>query len=176
MTLISHEKLDDSSPSADAITSKYKLELEIPGAVSKQKRRESIQEMKKYIEIPGFRKGTIPPFMMKEVVQFVLRDCVEEMVDEAAEELNLERIDGEESPLECDYANLAKSFTPGEDFTLSCEVHLAEAGDNSKDVDLDDTDGLEDIVTIDPADKGPEIDLDEAKAEFAKAMKEQTEV
>lgn len=167
MTLISHEKLDDVSNSDDTNVAKYRLELEIPGAVSKQKRRESIQETKKHINIPGFRKGTIPPFMMKEMTEFVLRDCVEDMVDEATEELNLERVD-EGSQLDCDFNSLIESFTPGEDFTLSCEVHLTNVGSDSEDVDE-----LEEIVTVDPADKGPEIQVEEAKAEFAKMMKEE---
>lgn len=168
MTLISHEKLDDVSNSDDTNVAKYRLELEIPGAVSKQKRRESIQETKKHINIPGFRKGTIPPFMMKEMKEFVLRDCVEDMVDEATEELNLERVDDKSSQLDYDFNSLIESFTPGEDFTLSCEVHLTDLGSGSEDGDE-----LEEIVTVDAADKGPEIQVEEAKAEFANMMKEE---
>lgn len=172
MKLLSHEKLEDISGSDYGNVAKYKLEIEIPAAFSKQKRKESIQEMKKYVEVPGFRKGTIPSFMMGELIQFVFRDCVDDMVSEAVEELNLNRLDDESSPIDYDFENLSKSFTPGQDFTLSCQVQLTDVVD-APEGDDDDDDSLEDMITVDPADQGPEIEVDEAKAEFLEALREE---
>lgn len=177
MTLLSHEKLEIISSSKDSEVAKYRLELEIPGEFSKQKRKESIQAMKKHIDVPGFRKGTIPPFMMGELGQFVFRDCVEDMTDEAIKELDLIRYDGEDSQSEYDFETLKHSFKAGEDFRVFCDVALIKVLDDSDDSDdPDDIGDLEDIIKIDASDLGPEIELDEAKAEFSKALNEQNDL
>lgn len=135
MRLVTHEKLDVLEKTDDGEMAKYKLTIEIPGVFSKNMRRESVQEMKKNSSFPGFRKGTIPPFIFSQIDSFVLRDATEEMVNEAANELNLERVDGEEHDAEFDFDELKTQFKVGTDFSLDCEVVLAAVKQGPIDVD-----------------------------------------
>ena len=49
-----------------------------------------MKDFKKNAQFPGFRKGTIPPFMLPKVKQFVILDCLEKTLGEAVkDEVNL---------------------------------------------------------------------------------------
>lgn len=143
MTLLSHEKLDVVLSTKDGEIAKYKLELEVPGALSKSKRRESIQSVKKNASFKGFRKGTIPPFIMKEIDSFVLNDVCNTVIEEATKELQLSAIDGEEAQPKMDLEEMKKRFNIGEDFYFTCEVQLQAANFETP------FEELEDVVTID---------------------------
>lgn len=124
MILVSHEKLDVLFRSENSELAKYRLEIEIPGAYSKEKRRKSISVMKKNASFKGFRKGTIPPFIMKDIPGFVLRDSIEELLQGSLKELELEATDGETSEPEMDIKEMMSRFKIGEDFRFSCEMPL----------------------------------------------------
>lgn len=142
MRLIAHEKIEVLSSSELSEQAKYKLQLEISGPYSKQKRRQSMQSLKARANFPGFRKGTIPPFIMKDVNGFILRDCVDDLVESAIRELDLSRIDENDTDLEMDVDEMMKRFIVGEDFVFSCELSLQKA------LDLDSGKELEPVVTL----------------------------
>ena len=45
-----------------------------------------MKDFKKNAQFPGFRKGTIPPFMLPKVKQFVILDCLEKTLSEAVKD------------------------------------------------------------------------------------------
>ena len=45
-----------------------------------------MKDFKKNAQFPGFRKGTIPPFMLPKVKQFVILDCLEKTLGEAVKD------------------------------------------------------------------------------------------
>ncbi|KAI0563745.1 Trigger factor ribosome-binding protein [Gracilaria domingensis] len=141
MTLISHEKLDVLSKSDDGEVAKYKLELEIPATVSKVKRRESIQAVKKNANFKGFRKGTVPPFVIQEIESFVLHDSCNVVIEDAAKELELQTVEGEDALAELDIKDLQQRFRIGEDFVFTCEIPLRSI------ISEKPTEELEDVVT-----------------------------
>lgn len=151
MTLISHEKLDVVLSTKDGEIATYKLELEVPGALSKTKRRESIQSVKKNASFKGFRKGTIPPFIMKEIDSFVLNDVCNFVIEEAAKELQLSGVDGEEAQAKMDLDEMKKRFQIGEDFYFTCEVQLQAPNLDTPFEELEDvvTVDLDDVSTVD---------------------------
>lgn len=124
MNLLSHKKGDVLFSSESTELAKYKLEIEIPAEFSKAKRRQSIAALKKNASFNGFRKGTIPPFIMKDIPGFVLRDSVDELLEAALKELELEPSEGEASQPEMDIDDMMKRFTVGEDFSFTCEMPL----------------------------------------------------
>eukprot|EP00177_Eucheuma_denticulatum_P000782 GFKZ01001412.1.p1 GENE.GFKZ01001412.1~~GFKZ01001412.1.p1 ORF type:complete len:214 (-),score=44.70 GFKZ01001412.1:488-1129(-) len=142
MMLVSHEKLEVFSDSDDVEVAKYRFDLQIPASVSKDKRRECIAALKKSANYPGFRKGTIPPFVMKSLPTFVLQDSAEDMLREAMNELELRPLQ-EEEELDLDYNELRKNFTVGEDFTFSVKVSLRKFTG-----ELNDSPG-DDIIDVD---------------------------
>ncbi|CAN8067484.1 unnamed protein product [Agarophyton chilense] len=124
MTLLSHEKLDVVLSTEEGEVAKYKLELEIPASIPKEKRKESIQAVKKNAAFKGFRKGTIPPFIMIEIEQFVLQDSCSAVIEDAAKELELRPVEGKDAMAKLDFKDLRKRFRIGEDFVFTCEVQL----------------------------------------------------
>ena len=121
----------------------YRLEIEIPGSYSKNKRRETVQSMKKHASFNGFRKGTIPPFVMKDIPGFVLKDCTSELIQAALKELDLSPVEGEASEPKMDEEQMVSDFEVGEDFVFTCEVQLQKSL-----IDIADIDKLQDIVTV----------------------------
>lgn len=68
MSLDGHEELEVLFDGGDGYKSaKYRLDLTIAGADSRANRKMSIQQIKQRGNFDGFRKGTIPPFVMKQV-------------------------------------------------------------------------------------------------------------
>lgn len=124
MSLLSHEKQDVLFASENTEVAKYKLELEIPASFSKEKRKQSIRALKQNADFKGFRKGTIPPFIMKDIPAFVLRDSVDEVLQSALQELELKETEGEGAEPEMDFEEMMKKFTVGEDFTFTLEMPL----------------------------------------------------
>lgn len=165
MKLISHEKLDTVFKSDDGEMANYKLTIEIPGDYSKKKRRESVQTMRKNANFPGFRKGTIPPFIFGDINTFVFRDSAEEMIDEAVKQLDLSRTEGENREAKYDAEKLKADFEVGTDFSFECEVVLSAVKDDVIDVDklepiVEDSDlpaGL-DVGELEPQQTKPPID------------------
>lgn len=159
MKLLSHEKQDVVFSSADGDIAKYMLEIEIPGAFSKQKRKESVQAMRKHANFPGFRKGTIPPFILKDLDRFVLSDSAEEMIDEAIKQLDLTISEGENNEPQYDVGTLVKDFVVGQDFCFQCNVVLASTTKGEIDVD-----NLEELTLSD--DDYDDDENDEAESEM----------
>lgn len=125
MALVSHEKLEtvfgEEGPGEIA---KYKLVLEIPGTYSRQQRKKSLASLKKNANFPGFRKGTIPPFIKKDVDGFVLQDSITDVVSQACQELGLKPIDGDKGGPEMDMDDMKSRFEVGTDFQFECIVPL----------------------------------------------------
>lgn len=125
MRLISHEKLEslfgEEGPGEIA---KYKLVLEIPGTYSREQRKKSLADLKKNANFPGFRKGTIPPFIKQDVDAFVLEDSISRMISEACVELDLKPIEGEKGGPEMDLDEMKPRFKVGTDFQFECFVPL----------------------------------------------------
>lgn len=142
MSLVSHEKVEVLFSSENTELAKYKLELEIPGQYSKDKRKKSIQSLKQNSHFKGFRKGTIPPFIMKDIPPFVLRDSVEEMLQSALKELDLEATDGEASEPDMDIEEMMKTFKVGIDFTFTVEMPLRKI------ISLDGDSITQDIIDV----------------------------
>lgn len=163
MVLTDHEKLDVVFSSDGSEIARYRLDLEIPGAVSKEKRKNSIQAMKKNANFPGFRRGTLPPFVVKEIEGFVLRDSIEDMIDEAVKELNLSRAKGEEADPKYNYDAAKKEFVVGQDCHISLQMLLSAMPSDDKGVD-----SLEDIIDVDPTEVGPEMDLGKLQSQSSK--------
>jgi hypothetical protein len=67
MALRGHEELETLFDAGDFKTAKYRLDLSISGEMSKENRKLSIQQVKKNGNFNGFRKGTVPPFVMKQI-------------------------------------------------------------------------------------------------------------
>lgn len=167
MTLVSHEKLDVVFSSTESELARYRLQLEIPGSVSKAKRQRSIQALKKNADFKGFRKGSIPPFIMKDIPSFVLKDSIDDMLGQALKELDLKPLDGEDSEPELDMKALLKDFKAGEDFRFSLEMSLRKlTGEVSEDVG-------EDIVEVETDADISDMDIDvkqRIEAEFPEAV------
>lgn len=144
MTLLSHEKLDVVTSSDDGEIANYRLKIEIPGSFSKRKRKDSLQEMRKHANFPGFRKGTIPPFILKDVDGFIFRDSADEMIAEAIKELDMSRYDEEGENIGYDPESLRKRFVVGQDFYFECEIPLTSVRDDEVDVE-----SLNDVVSFD---------------------------
>ena len=125
MGLVSHEKLEtlfgEEGPGQIA---KYKLVLEIPGSFSRQQRKKSISSLKERANFPGFRKGTIPPFIKKDIDSFVLQESINNMLDEACTELGLKVTEGEKGGPEMDMDDIKSRFKVGTDFQFECTIPL----------------------------------------------------
>jgi len=146
MALLSHEKIEVVFSSEASEMAKFKLEIEIPGSFSKQRRRASIAALKKNANFNGFRKGTIPPFIMKDLDGFVLKDSVTDMIDEAVKELDMERLEGEAAEPFLDDKEMVTRFKVGEDFTFSCEISLRKV------LNLDSIEVPDDVSSSEPLD------------------------
>jgi FKBP-type peptidyl-prolyl cis-trans isomerase (trigger factor) len=67
MALRGHEELETLFDGGDFKSCKYRLDLCISGSDSRESRKLSIQQVKKNGNFNGFRKGTVPPFVMKQI-------------------------------------------------------------------------------------------------------------
>lgn len=67
MALRDHEELETIFEGGDFKSAKYRLDLTISAETSKENRKLSVQQVKKNGNFNGFRKGTIPPYIMKQV-------------------------------------------------------------------------------------------------------------
>lgn len=124
--LVSHEKLETVFGEGDSEIAKYKLVLNIPGTYSRKVRKESVRQMKKQANFPGFRKGDIPPFIRKDIDGFVLNDSVDDMVKEACNELKMKCAEGEANVPQFDMEELKARFQVGTDCEFECTVVLEQ--------------------------------------------------
>lgn len=141
MNLVSHEKLEVVFSAETSELANYKLEIEIPAPFSKERRRKTMAVMKKNAAFRGFRKGTIPPFIMKDIPGFVLQDSIEELLKGAFAELGLEPTEGEAAEPKMDIDEMMARFKVGEDFIFTCELPLRKV------INLDAT-SEEDIIDV----------------------------
>lgn len=154
MALISHEKLEVLFSTDETEMARYRLEIEIPAAYSKDRRRKSIQAMKQHANFNGFRKGTIPPFIMKDMPSFVLRDTSSDLIQDAIKELKLSPIEGDAAEPDLDEQDMLKRFKVGEDFSFTCEIQLRKL----KDADSDELPAP--VVTMDAEDMTEDMTID----------------
>ncbi|CDF41078.1 unnamed protein product [Chondrus crispus] len=154
MSIVSHEKLQVLFESETSELAQYKIELEIPASHSKDKRRQSVQALRKNADFKGFRKGTIPPFIMKDIPGFVLRDSIEELLEEALQELKLEKTDGDAADPDIDFEEMMGRFNVGEDFRFSLEMPLRKV------LSLDTESLTQDILDV-----KSDVDLSDAESD-----------
>jgi Bacterial trigger factor protein (TF) len=69
MALVGHQKLEVLFETDDYVSATYRLDCSIPADISKDLRKRSLAAMKATSNFPGFRKGTVPPFIMKSLVR-----------------------------------------------------------------------------------------------------------
>lgn len=138
MNLLSHEKLDVVFSSKDAEMANYKLEIEITPAYSKAKRKETLKSMKQFASFSGFRKGTLPPFITKDIPGFVLRDSCSQLIESAINELDLTPVEGEAAEPRMDERGMIKEFVVGEHFVFTCEIQLQKTFDDQEEEDVED--------------------------------------
>jgi FKBP-type peptidyl-prolyl cis-trans isomerase (trigger factor) len=69
MALVGHQKLEVLFETEDYVSATYRLDCSIPADISKDLRKRSLAAMKATANFPGFRKGTVPPFIMKSLVR-----------------------------------------------------------------------------------------------------------
>lgn len=170
MKLLSHENLGVVFDTGDGDLSNYKLEIAIPAEYSKAKRRATIKVMKQNASFKGFRKGTIPPFIMKDIPGFVLRDCLEELLSEALNDLKLTPPDGKELDPQLDVNEMLTRFQVGEEFSFTCEMVLQSLAEEALAADVDD---LDEVIDIAAEDQG--ITTDEALAGLNAETAKQTD-
>mmetsp|Transcript_47207 Transcript_47207/g.73817 ORF Transcript_47207/g.73817 Transcript_47207/m.73817 type:complete len:193 (-) Transcript_47207:28-606(-) len=116
------EKMED----LEGESAKYKFTVTVDGDLTKSSFGAIMRDFKKNAQFPGFRKGTIPPFMMPKVKSFVILDCLEQTLGEAVRDEGLELADDERKPtLDDDQTNtLTKEFKEGEPFQYIIEAEL----------------------------------------------------
>lgn len=77
METVSFEKIDDVLDTPTSKIAKYALTLRVDGTTSSLVRKETVASAKKTIKAPGFRPGTIPPFMRASIQEFILTECLQ---------------------------------------------------------------------------------------------------
>jgi len=105
---------------------KYTFTVTVDGGMSKDSYTTIMKDFKKNAQFPGFRKGTIPPFMLPKVKQFVILDCLEKTLSEAVKDEGLTLVSDEVKPtLDDDQTSaLTKAFKETEGFTYSIDCEL----------------------------------------------------
>merc|ERR1719183_2290757 len=105
---------------------KYKYTVTVNAQISKDTYGSIMKDFKKNAMFPGFRKGTIPPFMIPKVKAFVVLDCLEKTLGEAVREQGMTLISDEVKPtLDDDQTKeLTKNFKETESWTYSIEAEL----------------------------------------------------
>lgn len=77
METVSFEKIEDVLDTPTSKIAKYALTLRVDGSTSSLVRKETVASAKKTIKAPGFRPGTIPPFMRASIQEFILTECLQ---------------------------------------------------------------------------------------------------
>jgi hypothetical protein len=150
MKLVGHEKLEVIFDGGEFEAAKFHLDFVIEADTSKALRKRSIVSVKARANFSGFRKGTIPPFILKDINEFVLREAIGDEINAACDELNLKPLDGEASNPDLDFKELYTRFTVGQDYAFGCDIALRSATattDSSSDVEPEAVE--EDVVSVD---------------------------
>lgn len=135
MGLLSHEKLDAVFGDGDDEIAKYRLNLVITGKFSRAQRKKSLEQLKKNANFRGFRPGTIPPFILKDVDGFVLEDSISTTISEAVMELGLKPIEGDHGEPVYDAEDLKNRFKVGTDLEFECTIPLEkEEADSEEEI------------------------------------------
>eukprot|EP00287_Rhodomonas_sp_CCMP768_P025260 CAMPEP_0202853014 /NCGR_PEP_ID=MMETSP1389-20130828/90265_1 /ASSEMBLY_ACC=CAM_ASM_000865 /TAXON_ID=302021 /ORGANISM="Rhodomonas sp., Strain CCMP768" /LENGTH=208 /DNA_ID=CAMNT_0049531553 /DNA_START=7 /DNA_END=634 /DNA_ORIENTATION=+ len=116
------EKMED----LDGGAAKYQFTVDVDGQMSKDSYIAIMKDFKKNAQFPGFRKGTIPPFMIPKVKSFVILDCLEKTLGEAVREQGMELADEEKKPTLSDeqVSTLTKEFQEADGFQYTIEAEL----------------------------------------------------
>lgn len=112
---------------------KYTFTVTVDGTMSKDSYAVIMKDFKKNAQFPGFRKGTIPPFMLPKVKQFVILDCLEKTLTEAVKSEGLKLASDERKPTldDAQTKTLTSSFKESDGFTytIDCELKPESAAD-----------------------------------------------
>mmetsp|Transcript_4298 Transcript_4298/g.8671 ORF Transcript_4298/g.8671 Transcript_4298/m.8671 type:complete len:214 (+) Transcript_4298:30-671(+) len=124
------EKLED----LDGGAAKYKFSVDVDGQLSKDSYMTVMKDFKKNAKFPGFRPGTIPPFMIPKVKAFVILDCLEKTLGEAVRENGLELASEDNRPtLDDDQVkDLTKNWQDNAGFSYTIEAELKPIEGESK--------------------------------------------
>ena len=112
---------------------KYTFTVTVDGTMSKDSYAVIMKDFKKNAQFPGFRKGTIPPFMLPKVKQFVILDCLEKTLTEAVKSEGLKLASDDRKPTldDAQTKTLTSSFKESDGFTytIDCELKPESAAD-----------------------------------------------
>lgn len=157
METVSFEKIEDVLDTPTSKIAKYALTLRVDGSTSSLVRKETVASAKKTIKAPGFRPGTIPPFMRASIQEFILTECLQTEIARAVDEAGLLPCEGDASAPEftIPIKQMNKAFEPGKPFEFSLEVALM-----SKDTDAADGPSSEGGEAADApeAESAPEVE------------------
>lgn len=104
------------------------LEIEIPSEMSRDAYEKTLQEFKRSVKIPGFRKGKVPRqvliqrFGSERLKAAVLEELVEDGIRKAVEQEDIEAIGNFQ--LRSSFDDLLKQFEPGAALTFSAAVDV----------------------------------------------------
>ena len=108
--------------------SKIELSIEIEGKSTKEKYDNKVNELKKTINIPGFRKGKIPKHILiqrlgqKRVKATVLEELIQESVDKAVADESIEVLGNYK--LTPEFEQLIEIYNPGEAFIFKVAIDV----------------------------------------------------
>ncbi|MGJ3252449.1 MAG: trigger factor [Elainellaceae cyanobacterium] len=104
------------------------LEIEIPSEMSRDAYEKTLQEFKRSVKVPGFRKGKVPRqvliqrFGSERLKAAVLEELVEDGIRKAVEQEDIEAIGNFQ--LRSSFEDLLKQFEPGAALTFSAAVDV----------------------------------------------------
>ncbi|KAA8494461.1 Trigger factor [Porphyridium purpureum] len=121
---------------------KYSIKVTVPGETNLEIYKSTLRSAKQSADFKGFRKGTIPPFMMKEIEVFAMQECLNAALDRAVEENQLMYLEGEAAmpELKPPFDELRKTFKVGEPFSFEAHISL-----QTRDAEDSETDDVTDI-------------------------------
>lgn len=116
---VTQEKLPDSQ---------IGLEIEIPGALSKQIYDQTLSKLSREVSLPGFRKGKIPRHILVQrlgsgrIKASAIEDLVQKGLDQAIEQEKITALGNYQ--LKSSFEDLISHFEPGSPLTFSASVDV----------------------------------------------------
>mmetsp|Transcript_11724 Transcript_11724/g.20135 ORF Transcript_11724/g.20135 Transcript_11724/m.20135 type:complete len:247 (+) Transcript_11724:17-757(+) len=135
-----------SGPDDERRIAKYEIQGILTGAESEKMYRKVLAEAKKKANFPGFRPGTIPPFLINQIDFFTLNQLLNDKMTSVINENGLELLGNEmdEPDFTPSFDEMKKRFKAGADFAFKATIVL---GSKLKDEDSADADADADAAS-----------------------------
>jgi len=106
--------------------SKYNIAVKVDASMAKGAFGGIMKDFKKVAQFPGFRKGTIPPFMLPKVKEFTILRCLEKTLTLVATQEKLKLAQSVKKPVLDDEQTLAlvRAFKETQGFAYTIEAEL----------------------------------------------------